>query len=300
MEIYRNQDEKIVTIDSPVMALPGTVEAYAKDDKDKILHEFTTVSFANNVYSIVLPFHLTEAYSEFKVVLVYNYIESGVTYTFDRYVRVKIVNPLLSVAEVREILGPEKSDEECQDAEKSVRLLIAAHTGQDFNKSTKTYKIRGTDAAGLRLPEKIIRLNKFNAFDSLPGSYYIDPSGWYILGGLTHAPNIKADFYEYHEINGVIYNPNGITPSFFRKSQNYEISGVFGWEEVPDAVKEAAKILLAEHFCDDSIYRDRYIDAISAVDWRIQFNAGAFVNTGNVKADQLLAKYVLRRGWAVL
>jgi hypothetical protein len=39
---------------------------------------------------------------------------------------------------------------------------------------------------------------------------------------------------------------------------------------------------------------------MTAADWRIQFYSGAYLRTGNVRADQLLADYVVTRGWGVI
>ena len=67
-----------------------------------------------------------------------------------------------------------------------------------------------------------------------------------------------------------------------------------------DQVKEAAKLLVNDYACAEQTYRDRYLTSMTAADWRIQFHSGAFLKTGNVRADQLLRDFVLKGGWAVI
>jgi len=91
-----------------------------------------------------------------------------------------------------------------------------------------------------------------------------------------------------------------VTWQEFKEGVIYPISGVWGYEAVPESVKEAARLLVNDYACADSQYRDRYLTSMTAADWRIQFNSGAFVRTGNVRADQLLSEYVTTRGWGVI
>jgi hypothetical protein len=80
----------------------------------------------------------------------------------------------------------------------------------------------------------------------------------------------------------------------------YNISGQWGWNSVPAAVQEAAALLAHDYACADVLYRDRYLTSMTAADWRIQFNAGAFSDTGNVRANQLLEEYVIKNNWVAI
>lgn len=79
----------------------------------------------------------------------------------------------------------------------------------------------------------------------------------------------------------------------------FEITGNWGYKTIPANVKEAAKILVNDYACGEIAYRDRYLESIKAADWRLQFSSRAWEYTGNVRADQLLAEYVLL-DWAVI
>ena len=73
------------------------------------------------------------------------------------------------------------------------------------------------------------------------------------------------------------------------------MKGAFGWESIPSDIKDAA-MLLAELFsCNEATWRDRYIKAIRAADWRFDFDGRAFEGTGSVSVDRLLEKYTVNR-----
>jgi hypothetical protein len=77
----------------------------------------------------------------------------------------------------------------------------------------------------------------------------------------------------------------------FRDNVVYTIDGVWGYDEVPTGVKEAALIMIEEALCPQAVYRERYLKAISGDGWRYEFVGAAYSGTGNVIADQLLEEY---------
>ena len=191
------------------------------------------------------------------------------------------------------------SDEEIKAVEASVRHIINAHTGQSFGKHKDIKTVRGAGGNSLALPERLLSVNKINGI-AMPASFTLDADGWYITHQIYGIPPLRADYYGIHESNGVIENPYGVKASQFLKDAKFVIDGTWGWDSVPEAVTEAAKLLINDYGSGDSMYRDRYLVSMTAADWRIQFNRGAFSKTGNVRADQLLGDYVLKRGWAVI
>lgn len=301
MEIYKDSNDRKIFLDVPLTPQPSTLEVDIVVD-DEVVASIPTVNVetAGSSYSIVVPFAVIDNYEEFTVDWSFEYLESSVAYDFQRSLPVEVITPFLSIPEIKAIMGAETTDEDALAAERLVRTIIWCHCGQKFNRSHKTYRVRGNGRNTIQLPNKLLKLETFGGFEFLPPNFRVSGDGWYIRGGYYGVPGIKADYDGFHQINGRVYNEFGIIPQWFREENEYPITGYWGWETVPTEVKEAAKLLINDYACDDSIYRDRYIDAVSAIDWRIQFNSGAFAKTGNVKADHLLAKFVLTNGWAVL
>lgn len=217
------------------------------------------------------------------------------TYTDRAYY--DVVTPILTKQEVLEIYETPLTDAEYYKVETAVRHIINAHCGQTFGKSIGTWTVRGDGTGSLRLPARLIEVLNVNGEIS---DYYSVVSDGFNLRHYPYAEvNIKADIGT-QELGGVIYDPYSIHRERYAESSTYRIYGIWGYNSVPATVKEAAKLLINDYACADVAYRDRYLTSMTAADWRIQFNSGAFINTGNVRADQLLEPYVLRRGWAVL
>ena len=211
----------------------------------------------------------------------------------------EVVTPILSDFEIKEI-HPQATPYEAVRIEAAVRHIIEAHTGQRFGKFVGEYNVRGSDNNVLQLPSRLMQLETVNGSDAT-GYFTIEADGYLMRHFPWGVPPVKADYYGLHQhVGGVIHNPNNVKLGEFYKSMTYTINGIWGWNEVPPKVKEAAKLLVNDYACGDNAYRDRYLTSMTAADWRIQYNSQAFAKTGNVRADQLLSDYVLKRGWAVI
>jgi hypothetical protein len=147
----------------------------------------------------------------------------------------------------------------------------------------------------------LLSINTFNGRANSDNFYQIGDDGYTLRYYNWGVPPVKADAWGLHmHTGGVIHNPNHVSLNTFKDGNIYTVDGNWGWEEVPAAVKEAAKLLVNDYACADAQYRDRYLTSMTAADWRIQFNSGAFKGTGNVRADQLLSDFVVTRGWGVI
>jgi hypothetical protein len=208
---------------------------------------------------------------------------------------------------------PEGTDVELRQVERAVRTAINAHTGQSFSNKVETKRVRGNDSNILPLPERLLEFTGIggNFFGNTSG-LEVTGGGWYLTTGgdlgLPFIPSIRQDAWDINsgshlELPVPIRLPHWVrrsTGNTFYRNYHYEISGTWGWKSVPAEVREAAKLLVNDYACGDSIYRDRFLTSMTAADWRIQFNNRAFNGTGNARADQLLSGYILDRGWAVI
>jgi len=300
MNVYTYSTNRTVHLDIPVVANSGTLDVKILDGETE-LYDVPTVAYENGRYSFSLPFFLSREERELTVHWSFTYTENGETYEFDEYTPLSVVTPLLTKAEIKQI-HPNATDDEVVRIEEAVRLIIQAHTGQKFGKFIGTYSVKGSDGNVLQLPARLLKLTSVNGLEDNPNRYFfIGGDGWTLQHFPWGVPPVKADYHELHQhVGGVIHNPNMVKLGEFYKSMTYNITGEWGWDRVPDAVKEAAKLLVNDYACGDAAYRDRYLTSMTAADWRIQFNSGAFARTGNVRADQLLSDYVLKRGWAVI
>jgi hypothetical protein len=309
MEIYRGSADRTVKLAFPFPALDNQIDVEVLDG-DTVVHTPSTVTYSDGVYSFNLPFSLVQSDRELEVHWQFVYTEDGQNYEHDERTTLNVITPILPFDEITNILGEEFDEKEAADVEKAVRYVIQAHTGQFFGKYVGKISVTGSGEPFLRLPRKLLSFSSINGSAHWNAAVALRGSGWYLRSkSVAFPPPIRADWDGWNEYTAGIMGYSGRVPivapyskglNNFQNNFEYEIDGVWGWNEVPAAVREAAKLLINDYACSDSLYRDRFVSSISAADWRIQFNDGAFASTGNVRANQLLAEYVLHRGWTVV
>jgi hypothetical protein len=240
-----------------------------------------------------------------------------------------VVTPYLTMTQARAILEDDMlTDDEVMEVEQAVRYIINAHCGQSFGKRTKDVIVVGAGETALSLPERLMEITGLKILSAVlnPSATWIVADGWYLKKRYYDATSSIENTSVYWDSQGVYDEGSfpgeaphglGLTPDRFGHGQiisapgsfsgtkwkddyPFTISGTWGYPVVPPAVVEAAKLLLNDYACSEQMYRDRYLDSIKSADWRLQYNDKAFLQTGNVRADQLLENYVMKRGWAVI
>lgn len=216
----------------------------------------------------------------------------------------EIVTPYLSIADVKSVV-PEATDAQAIDIESGVRHLINAHTGQSFGGGVKTLTVEGNGEDGLHLPERLRAISGLSSLTAQlnTAGVIITSDGWYIKKKwLDELSSIETtqEYWGDSRYGGVIVVPTADTrPQEWRRNYPFQITGLWGYDHVPEPVVQAARLLVADYSCMEAKYRDSYLESIKAADWRMQFNARSWENTGNVRADQLLSQYVLLN-WLVI
>jgi hypothetical protein len=239
----------------------------------------------------------------------------------------EIITPLLSRREIKRIVTDATNDDVTR-IEAAVRYIIQSHTGQAFGKRTKSRVVVGAGEDAIALPERLLSLTGISTLTATlnPKSIVLIADGWYMKKrwsdavttlendslywygqgysepevfpseaphGLGHSPNRFGH-------GKIISAPGRNSGTVWKDDYPFTITGTWGYDNIPTPVVEAAKLLVNDYACGDHVYRDRYLDSVNASDWQIQFNALAYLQTGNVRADQLLNDFVMKRGWAVI
>lgn len=284
MELYYNGDRRL-DISIPVPPVDGTLGVFIKDSEGEVLKEIQTVVVDPDTggYYITVPYSILASRTPFYLDVVFTYLEDGIPTQYHNNKRVEVVFPLVSVNEVREELelDPlEADDDKIRRAERRARVMIENATGQVFAPSREILDAQISSNGSLRLPKK---LNSLISVDGLnaPSYYVIDPTGFRLAVKYPRKRNdIRASGFPISPPN---YRTIGVTP--------VKVLGNWGYETVPTDIKEAALLLIEQALCSDSLYRERYLQSMTAADWRIEFNSQAYAGTGNAIADKILAKY---------
>ena len=282
-----------------------------------------TANLTDDRWESTLPYILNECTVD--VVWTFSAPVAGSQIKTDSY---DVITPLLTKREILSI-APEATDVEIVDLEAAVRFVIQAFTGQVFGNRTKTLTIRGEGATALALPERLFRLDTYKTLYSNldPRAAIIIADGWYLKKRWSETTSVDPQPDELYFAGaeddpgpwtegtyrtsdggyaGGMLKSRGSSISWGNKSSTWKddypfiIVGGWGYQAIPMPIKEAAKLLVNDYACLEQAYRDRYLKSIKSADWHFQFHNGAYVKTGNVRADQLLDDYVLKRGWAVI
>lgn len=292
MELLKNHPG-VVRFPVPTGLTSATFKVYRNDT---VIGQQQNAVFEGGVAVAKIPYSVLTEEGEVKVVL--SFVYEGGRHEVER--RAEVVTPYLDLYEVKKILEND-DDEEARQVEAGVRHIINAHCGQSFGYWKGKQSITGSGESYLVLPRRLIAFASVNnsnytaTYNLMGGGYYLSfKKPWGV-------PPIRADYDGWNEASsGVISAPSVSVFGKFIDMNEYVIDGEWGWRNVPYPIQEAAKLLVNDYGCGDSLYRDRYLTSMTAADWRIQFHEGAFHDTGNVRANQLLSDYVVPRGWVVI
>lgn len=280
MELYTHSNNTVDFISpDPTGAVTATISVNGG------LPASMTVATVSGIHIATVPY-LTQDGSA-KVVWSYS-TTSGVFEDTDVY---PVVTAYLPLHYIKSNLMTDATDAEVRMAEASVRHMINAYCQQDFLQSTQTISVTGTGGPYLHLSKRLIEVTSLRN-GSTGASWYqysIGNDGWTVKRR-EHPTMLGSDSIT----TNPIYDPYREDVYKWQSGVEFIIEGRWGWEAVPVAVQEAAKVLIEQRFCPGANYRDHYLTSVKAADWRFDYSHLAFVGTGNVVADHLLAKYVVQ------
>ena len=256
------------------------------------------------VYGVYLPESLISRARKYKLVWKYEY--QSVPYTHITYL--DIITPYVDIQEAAQEMGlgfdsndpNHKTYQELKLAERYARNIIEGHTGQKFYLHDDYFFSIGNDSDTLPLTKKINRLHSLYANDELliDNINTVNNLG-IVVENTVSGFGIKAN--QASNLDNDVYIANGMvppsindsSPNIFRRSKSYKVYARFGWDYIPNEVRDAAVELMKMYFAKDRVWRDRYVKKISTTDWDFEYSSEAFSGTGSSYADKLLADYVI-------
>lgn len=207
-----------------------------------------------------------------------------------------VVLPYLSSSEFfTEFPDLETEDESFAPYERRVRHIIETFTQQEFGPYVgKTLELEGDGGDSLEVP---VRLMALTSVGDLWGTDYspmvgLAGDGWFLeFAGDTTIPRTNIYGYNYDVKRDIVrYGRDR-----FDHGNTYVIHGNWGYEYVPNAVVDAAKLLLVDEFAGSNDMRRAGINQAQLGDFSYKLNADQWGTTGNVQADMLLSPYVMIR-----
>lgn len=283
-EIYRDDTTKSVAL-----GVTGATVTAVKFIKNGVVTNAAAAPTAPIPYSVV---HLD---GEFQVE--WTFTVAGSPYT--RTETHNVVTPFFTAATLvaSDADFSTLSDAQVIKLERMIRQVIEAYCGQKFGYREGTIDLWGNGSAVMNSPYRIISTIGVNGFaDGVTYNTRQINDGYSLLRG---NPEYEYDSEEDMITDTVIGSHLIAETRGFKRGTRYVLEGTFGWPSVPQEVVDAALQLAQWYGCDESTWRERYIDSMRSADWRVDFNSQTFAGTGSVIADQLLAQYVVN-GMVVL
>lgn len=228
---------------------------------------------------------------------VFKYAVSGQDYSQSKYFNVytQYVDSDSFFEEYPELID---TNEDVFDTyESKVRNIINTYCGQSFGYlSNKSFFVDGNNHKNLHLPMPISTLRKvtLNPGDSDEEILH-DSSNSSVnnIEKIRQHGNFESSYYLRFKTNVVTTDNNRTLGRLFREGSVYKVEGDFGWMYVPENVKQAAILLIADLMNDDSEYRRHRITNVSMDTTSFSMPGDFYETTGNIEADVLLMDYML-------
>lgn len=306
-EIYVNTETSVsINIGQPTSVAPTAILVRADGTQLPLVvsQKNPTAPATTETWTAEIP--VEETFAESLVRAVWTIDTGGDPYNITDYH--EVVTPYLTPSEICSRLGYQftsSSDPGYQPldrvvaAEKVARAYVDRFTNSSFGRAYETKSGVGQQVDVLTLPEPLITLKKIYENDTLIYDVDDDINEWGVtfqasnsgFGLRISEPGID---YTEEERPSLVY-----TYGSFRYGYRYDVYGEFGSLFVPSDVKEAMYYIIYDLLCQDSVYRNRYINHIQVKDWKFSFDDRAYAGTGNAAANTLLEKYKVFDAWVV-
>jgi len=284
-EIYRDATGKALTFE--VTGATVTSVDFIRDGA--IVVSYVAADAELSGLSVLIPYAITRSDGDF-------YVDWHYDIEGDSYVRREehfVVTPLFTQTEI--VAWDSDFDTltaaQIIDLEKKVRKIVETYTGQEFGYRDGISIMRGSGTF-MNSTKRIISVSDITGYT---GGYMITESKY---GLFSTNESIAIDGLDVKipiEEETLFYG--GTTAATgFQNNTFYTVTGEFGWLSVPESVKQAALHIAEAFSCNESLWRERYLKAVRAADWRFDMHDSAFAGTGSLVADQLLAPYI-RMDW---
>lgn len=296
MEIYTHATDAVSFIEVPadVIATNPNVEILALENGVPVYNFPAPTIVAEGPgqrsgYQVNIPWYLTSTGRDLIIDWTVEWVEFGVPRLYRDRQFVQIITPILDLKEISRVSGWTE-DQDLRDLERRVRYAIQSYTGQNFGAFRANMDLIGNGDSRLPLPAPLLGVYSANfRIENIS----IRNDGWVLQAptsaGLAVGPRSLSDNdTAYYTGAPIVINPRDAK---FRHGEPYSIFGLWGYHDVPNDVRQAARLLAVDYACDESLWRDRYIDSVRAGNWRFEVSERTFDGTGNVLADQILHPY---------
>lgn len=180
-------------------------------------------------------------------------------------------------------------------AERMARATIQNYTMQNFNKRYDSQMVWGFGTDSLFLTEKMLSVSKIYEETSI---IYDTTASYSDLGADLNLSDTGRSLY-LSTANSTYTVPRPTQDVYpvmskfgrFYDNKQYTIEGVIGWQYVPQDIRTATIMLVADYMSNDFQWKNKYLSKVNLSEITFELNAAAFVGTGNSMVDSILDAY---------
>ncbi len=282
MNVYTSYSSVTETFTFPSVPDVGSVIVSLYYGYDNLLSaSVTSTLVSGSTYSITIADDTTNSAGIYKIKWVYKV--SGVeAYAYSEF---KVEDPYIKIdkflTDFPEYDLPEFVNRFSM-AEKTARRIIDTYTGQTFQfVNNKSRKFDGNGKGQIHLMDRLISFSSVLIDESdYTGQVTLDLRSRYYLK--------LIDQYPYPDSRR-----DDLLPAIFPKKTIVNVTGDWGWINVPWEIEQAAELLVVDLL--DDVRREHYRYGITRLEQgnnRLEFDRTIYNSTGNIDVDTLLMDYM--------
>lgn len=211
-----------------------------------------------------------------------------------------LIRPFATASRIKSLATIENSitDATLEKNERKARYFLQSHIGIDFTKEYNSMVVYGNNSDILSLPTPLIQLDKIYEDDILiydmVSSASVNELDFNLEASLSRTRikiiNTEDEFeravQEFPEVHVLPYD------GVFKKDCQYKITGVWGYQYVPNEIEQATALLVEDYLCNDFNIRNKNISKLSNDSYDLTYASNAGTGTGNLLVDKLISPWL--------
>lgn len=203
------------------------------------------------------------------------------------------VRPYATATEAIVYTGGKITQPQALEYERFARALINNIVGAPFSFNRKTVLSNGNGTDHLLFDERIGRV--FNVWENGDLIWSVDMvDSPYLYSRGNNPYNVIVTDLTDGEVNRMEYVNTWPTRYFlptFKAGYDYQVDAEFGWQVVPQDIKDATLLLISDISCGNNRYANKYIKQFSNGAQNLSYFDQLIQGTGNLLVDNTLEKY---------
>jgi hypothetical protein len=203
------------------------------------------------------------------------------------------VRPYATATEAIVYMGGKITQPQALEYERFARALINNIIGTPFSFNRKTVLVNGNGTDHLLFDERVGKV--FNVWENGELVWSVDMVDSPLLYSRGNNPyNVIVTDLNDGEVNRMEHVNTWSTRYYyptFKAGYDYQVDAEYGWQVVPQDIKDATLLLINDISCGNNRYANKYIKQFANGPQNLSYFDNSIRGTGNLLVDNTLEKY---------